>query len=46
MKNVSEKCRENQNTHLMFYYFFPQNCAGYEIMWKNAVQPDRPQVTI
>jgi len=23
-----------------------QNCAVYEIMWKNTVQPDRPQMTM
>jgi hypothetical protein len=28
----------------MFYFF--ENCAVYEIMWKNMVQPDRPQMTI
>ena len=26
--------------------FFSENCAVYEIMWKNTVEPDRPQVTI
>jgi len=27
--------------------FFPhENCAVYEIMWKNVVKPDRPQMTI
>ena len=30
-----KKCRENHNT-----------CAIYEIMWKNTVQPDMPQLTI
>jgi len=25
---------------------FPENRAVYEIMWKNALEPDRPQVTI
>jgi hypothetical protein len=36
MKNVSDKsCRENQNTHLMFNnFFFFENRAVYEIMWK------------
>jgi hypothetical protein len=26
--------------------FFPDNRVVYEIMWKNMVQPDRPQMTI
>jgi len=30
----------------MFKNFFPQNRAVYEIMWKNMLQPDRPQMTI
>jgi hypothetical protein len=24
-------------------FFFPENHAVYEIMWKNVVQPDRQQ---
>jgi len=32
MRNVSDEgCRENQNTH---FVFFPKNRAVYEIMWK------------
>jgi len=26
--------------------FLSENHAGYEIMWKNMVQPDRPQMII
>jgi len=26
--------------------FFPKNRTVYEIMWKNMVQPDRPQMTL
>jgi hypothetical protein len=34
-------------THFMSNNFFPpKNRAVYEIMWKNMVQPDRPQMTI
>jgi len=29
----------------MFKFFF-ENCAVYEIMWKNIVQPGRPQMII
>jgi hypothetical protein len=40
------KIVENQNTHFMFSDFFSENRAVYEIMWKNMVEPDRPQITI
>jgi hypothetical protein len=44
MRSVSDKgCRENENT---FYVHFPENLAFYEIMWKNVVEPGRPQMTI
>ena len=48
MRKVSGKiCSENQNTHLTFSKFFPKKIiAIYEIMWKNMVQPDKPQMTI
>jgi len=26
--------------------FFPENGAVYEIMWKNIIEPGRPQMTI
>jgi hypothetical protein len=46
MRSVSDiNCRENQNTHFIFDFFF-LNCAICEIMWKNIVEPDRPQMTI
>jgi hypothetical protein len=45
MRNFSDKsCRENQNTHFMLSNFFSENPAVYEIMWKNIVEPDRPQM--
>jgi len=49
MKNVPEKknCSENQNTHFVFNnFFFFENRAVCEIMWKNIVQPGRPQMAI
>jgi len=48
MKNVPHKsCGENQNTHFMFNNFlFFENRGVYEIMRKNTVEPDRPQMTI
>jgi hypothetical protein len=46
MRNVSDKsCRENPNIYFTFNDFF-QNCVVYEIMWKNTVQPGRPQMII
>jgi hypothetical protein len=47
MRNVlDESCRENQNSHLMFSNLFSENGAVYEIMWKNMVEPDKPQMKI
>jgi hypothetical protein len=41
--NVAEKIK----THILCsIMFFPENRAFYEIMWKNMVQPDRPQMII
>jgi hypothetical protein len=44
MRNVLHSCRVNQNT---FYVqrVFSENRAVYEIMSKNAMEPDRLQVT-
>ena len=45
MRKFSDKiCRENQNTYFMFNNFM-ENRAFCEIMWKNIVEPDRPQMT-
>ena len=47
MRYVSDKgCREYQKTHTLCYRFFPDNRATYEIIWKNIVEPERPQMTI
>jgi hypothetical protein len=51
MRNISDESRrENQNTNFMFNTFpsppLPENRAVYEIMSKNMVEPDRPQMTI
>jgi len=44
--NISDKCcREDQNMHFMFNNIF-SNIALYGIMWKNIVEPGRPQMTI
>jgi len=33
-------------THILCSVTFLENSATYELMWKNIVQPGRPQVTI
>jgi len=38
--------RENQNAHFMFNYSAPENGAAYVVMWKNLVEPNRPQMII
>jgi hypothetical protein len=46
MINVSDKSyREDQNTSY-FQLRFSESRAVYEVMWKNMVEPDRPQMTI
>jgi len=46
--NVSDKSyKENQCTHSIFNsFFFFENRAVCEIMWKNTVESDMPQMTI
>jgi len=45
MRNVSDKiCRENENRHFVLTNMFNECSAVYEIMWKNMVEPDSPQV--
>ena len=47
IRNVSDKsCTENQNIHFVYSNFFSENHAIYEIMWKNMVVPERPQLTM
>ena len=48
MGNISDKiCKENQNTISgSINSPPPENPAVYEIMWKNAVESGRPQITI
>jgi len=44
-KCLSQKFRENQNTHFKFSNFFFSRAVN-EIMWINIVEPGRPQMTI
>jgi hypothetical protein len=38
---------EKIETHILCSInFFSKNSAVYELVWKNKVQPDRPQITI
>ena len=37
---------DNHNVHFKFNNFLFENCGIYETMWKNIVQPDRPQMTL
>jgi len=49
MRYVSDKtCRETQNTHFVFniYIYIFENRAVCEIMCKNIVEPDTPQMTV
>jgi len=46
MRSVSDKSgRKKQNTRFIFSNFF-ENRSVYAIMWKDTVEPGRPQVTI
>jgi len=37
---------EKEETHILCSIIFLKNRAIYEIMWKNTVKPDRPQLAI
>jgi len=41
-------CREVQNAHFVFnnFVFSFENRAVFERMWKNMIEPDRPQMTV
>jgi len=40
------KVVEKISTYFMFNNFFFENRAVCEVMWKNTVEPGRPQITI
>jgi len=46
MRNISDICGENNNTHLVLNDFFSENRAVCGIKWKNMVERGRPQMTI
>jgi hypothetical protein len=47
MSNVAEKVVHKIKSHILYLivFFFFENPAVYEIMWKNVVEPDRPLMT-
>ena len=46
VRNISDKVAEKIKAHIYVHYLFSDNCAVCEIMWKNVVQLERPQMTI
>jgi hypothetical protein len=48
MRNVLDKfCMGNQNRHFMpNNFFFPQNRANFEMMWKNVAEPETTKQNI
>ena len=46
MRNVSDNFVQKNKTQYLCSTTSFQNRAVYEIMWKNLVEPDRPQMTI
>jgi hypothetical protein len=45
IRNISDKFVDKIKTRILYPNNFPEDRAVYEIMWKNLVQPDRPQMT-
>jgi hypothetical protein len=47
MRSVSDKLLEKIKTLILYPVTpLPKNRAVYELMWKNIVEPDRPQMTV
>jgi hypothetical protein len=46
VRNVRQMSWRKYKTHILCSKFVPENRAGYEIMRKNMVERDRPQMTI
>jgi len=45
--DVSDKgCTENQNSRCLFNNFFFSRIVLFMVMWKNVLEPARPQMTI
>jgi len=46
MKNVSDKTVQKSKTHILCSVNFCRKRAFYKIMYKNILEPERPQKTI
>jgi len=46
MRNVSDEICREKSEHILCSISFLKNVDAYEIMWKNTVHPDKPQVTV
>jgi ribosomal protein S26 len=46
MRNVSDKSCTEIKTHILCSVTFPQNRAVDEMMWKNMVETEKPQMTV
>ena len=46
MRSVSDRVVERIKKQILCSVTFLENCAVYEITWKNTVQPDTPQMAI
>ena len=48
VRNLSDRsCRENQNTHIFcVQQLLSENRAFYKIMYKNEIEPERPQLAL
>jgi hypothetical protein len=43
---VRAKVAEKTRAHFLFSVTFPENRGPFEIIWKNIVQPGKPQIKI
>jgi hypothetical protein len=46
MGNVSEKKSYRKSKHILCSNFFSENCAVYETMWRNVVEPEATEENI
>ena len=46
MRNTSDNIVEVIKTHIFYSIFYFRNSAVYERLWKNIVEPGRPQMII
>jgi hypothetical protein len=45
-RNASDRVLEKIKTHIMVSNIFSENCAIYDVMWKNVLQLKRPDDNI